>query len=103
MPCTKEAMMTRDEAQAEIAQVLMDKVREDRYPSATHMAMLEHLLPPDMVSEYVDVLLDKIAADRWPSIPMLQRIQRLSESLPAVEPAQVRAALEAGYDDEEEE
>jgi hypothetical protein len=67
------------------------------------MSMLEQLLPPDMVSEYVDVLLDKIAADRWPSIPMLQRIQRLSESLPLVEPAQAQAALEAGYDDEEEE
>ncbi|HEY4276733.1 MAG TPA: hypothetical protein VGM91_00865 [Conexibacter sp.] len=77
--------MTRDEARAEIAQVLIEKVREDRYPSATHMSMLEEVLTPEMVSDYVDVLLDKIAADRWPSIPMIQRVQRLSASLPIVE------------------
>jgi hypothetical protein len=79
--------MTRDEAQAQIVETLMDKIRADRYPSATQMAILEEILPRDMVADYLDVLLDKIAEDTVPSIPMLRRIQRVAESLPRVESA----------------
>jgi hypothetical protein len=48
--------MTRDEARAWFVQVLMDKVRQDQYPSATHMALIE------------------------------ESIQRVAESLPRIEP-----------------
>jgi hypothetical protein len=79
--------MTRDEARAQIVETLMDKIRADRFPSATQMAILEEILPREMVADYLDVLLDKIAEDNVPSIPMLRRIQRVAESLPRVESA----------------
>jgi hypothetical protein len=77
--------MTRDEAREQIARMLLDKIRGDRYPSATQMAMLEELLPRDMIQDYLDVLLEKLAEDTVPSIPMLQRVRRVADSLPLVE------------------
>jgi hypothetical protein len=43
--------MTRDEAQGWLANMLMDKVRDDRYPSATQMAIIEEILPREMVQD----------------------------------------------------
>jgi len=77
--------MNREEARAQIADMLMQNVRGDRYPSATQMAILEEILPRDMIPDYLDVLLDKVAEDTIPSIPMLRRIQRVADQLPLVE------------------
>ena len=77
--------MTRSEAQAWFVQLLLEKVREDQHPSATQMSMVEASIPPEMVADYLEVLMDKVADDKWPSIPMLQRIQRVAQTLPAVE------------------
>jgi hypothetical protein len=77
--------MTRDEARGQFAQMLLEKIRDDRYPSATQMSMLEDVIPTEMIQEYLDVLLDKVAEDTVPSIPMLQRIRRVTDSLPLVE------------------
>ena len=66
------------DAQTALAQLLIDKVREDTYPSSTHMTILEQTLPPDLRDEYMEVLLQKVVADRHPSISMLRRIQRLA-------------------------
>jgi hypothetical protein len=76
--------MTRDEARAWYVNVLLDKIREDEYPSATHMSMVEEALAqtPQLIPDYLDVLLGKVADQRFPSIPMLQRIQEISEKLP---------------------
>ena len=74
--------MNRDEAQAQIVETLMDKIRADRFPSATQMAILEEVIPREMIPDYLDILLDKIAEDTVPSIPMLRRIQRVSDRLP---------------------
>jgi hypothetical protein len=79
--------MTRDEANAQIAEMLLEKVRDDRYPSATQMAYLEEIIPRDMIPEYMDVLLEKLANDKIPSIPMIQRIQRVAQKLPLIEPS----------------
>jgi hypothetical protein len=79
--------MTRDEAQAQLAETLLDKIREDRYPSATQMAILGEIIPRDMIPEYLDVLLDKLAGDKIPSIPMLQRIRSVAKKLPVIEPS----------------
>ena len=73
--------MTRDEARAEIVETLLEKIREDRFPSATQMAILEEVMPREMIPEYLDVLLDKIAEHTVPSIPMLRRIQRVADRL----------------------
>ena len=74
--------MTRDEAQGWLAGVLMERIRNDRYPSATQMAIVEDVLPRAMVPDYLEILLDKAADDTVPSIPLLQRISRVAATLP---------------------
>jgi hypothetical protein len=78
--------MTRREAQAWLANALMDKVRQDRYPSATQLSIIEEVIPREMVPDYLEILIDKVSEDSVPSIPMLQRISRVAESLPSTEP-----------------
>ena len=77
--------MTRGEAQQVIAGFLMERVRADHYPSTTQMAMIEQLIPTEMVPDYLDILMDKLVEDAWPSIDMLRRIQRVAATLPASE------------------
>ena len=77
--------MTRDEARGWFVQLLMDKVRRDRFPSVSHLDLIEGSLPREMVSDYLEVLMDKVAQDPVPSMPMLYRIQRVAESLPTTE------------------
>lgn len=72
--------MNRIEVRAAYLQILMDRVREDRHPSATHMAMIEQSLPPQLLPDYIELLLDKVAEDANPSIPMLRRISGLIEA-----------------------
>jgi hypothetical protein len=78
-------MMTRDEAQGWFVQLLMDKVRRDRFPSVTHLNLIEESLTPALVEDYLAVLMEKVEQDPVPSLPMLQRIQRVAESLPRYE------------------
>jgi len=77
--------MTRSEAQGTLVRLLMDKIRGDRYPSVTHMTLVEEMLPRRMAAEYLGILMDKAAEDTYPSIPMLQRIRRVAGTLPLVE------------------
>jgi hypothetical protein len=58
----------------------MDRVRQDRHPSATHMAMIEQALPPQLIPDYIGILIDKVADDANPSISMLNRISRLIDA-----------------------
>jgi hypothetical protein len=58
--------------------LLLDAVREDRYPSTLMLDMLEAGLHGREREELGNVLLEKVAADRFPSIPMLERIARLA-------------------------
>jgi hypothetical protein len=74
--------MTRDEANAWVATMLMDKIREDPYPSATQMSIVEEILPRDMVPEYLEILLERVERDNIPSIPLIQRIVRIAATLP---------------------
>jgi hypothetical protein len=77
--------MTRGEAQQVIVEFLMERVRDDHYPSTTQMSMIEQMLPPEMVPDYLDILMDKLVEDTWPSTDMLRRIRRVAETLPASE------------------
>ena len=70
-------MADQNQHQAVFVQMLFERVRQDAFPSATHMAILEQSLPPERRGEYVDMLLEKVFAHPSPSIPMLRRIQRL--------------------------
>jgi hypothetical protein len=75
--------MDNAEARALFIRILMDKVRADKYPSTTHMDIIEQALPPQWIPEYLDVLYEKVVDENYPSIPMLNRIARLMESVPA--------------------
>jgi len=69
--------MNSVEARAMFIRMLMEKVRQDRHPSTTHMAIIEQALPPQWIPDYLEILLEKIADDPHPSIPMLRRIAGL--------------------------
>ena len=73
--------MAREAEQYDIRRELLDmlltKVQNDRFPSATHMDLIEQLMGPEERSIYVQVLLDKIRHDQHPSIPMMKRILAL--------------------------
>jgi len=74
--------MTRKErVQAAYVELLMEKVRNDTYPSATHLRMIEETIPRPMVPDYIDLLMRKAGQDRVPSIPMLQRIKRVADEM----------------------
>jgi hypothetical protein len=74
--------MNRVESRAVLAGILLKRVREDRYPSASDMDLIEQILPPQLMPRYVEVLLDKVAQDHRPSISMIHRIDRVSKSIP---------------------
>jgi hypothetical protein len=67
----------QDDARRELLDLLLTKVANDRYPSATMMDLIERLMGPDERSIYVEVLMDKIRHDRFPSIPMMRRVLAL--------------------------
>ena len=75
--------MNNAEARAQFIRMLMEKVREDTYPSTTQMDMIEQALPPQWIPEYIEILYEKVVQDQYPSIPMLTRIARLMEAVPA--------------------
>ena len=74
--------MNREDAQGRLVQMLMDKVREDQYPSATHLSIIEESIPRELLGDYVELLVDKAAQDEFPSIPMLKRIARVAATMP---------------------
>jgi len=77
--------MTRDEAQGWLVQMLLEKVREDQYPSSTQLDFIEQSIPTPMIPEYLGVLMEKVAGDRYPSLSLLGRLQRVAAALPAYE------------------
>jgi hypothetical protein len=58
-------------------EILMEKVRADRYPSGDLMDRIEVSLRSRSQAEaYLDLLYEKVGDDRYPSGQMLDRIQR---------------------------
>jgi hypothetical protein len=74
--------MNRMESRAVLAGVLLKRVREDRYPSATDMDLIEEIIPPQLLPRYIEMLLDKVAQDHRPSISMIHRLNRVTNSIP---------------------
>ena len=60
------------------AQVLLDRIRNDRHPSTTHMDMLEAIAPPRQLAEYALHLMERVESEPHPSIPMMRRIENLA-------------------------
>ena len=65
--------------QEQFAETLLNKIREDQYPSVTQMDMLESLGSPRATVQFVLDLMQRIEAEPYPSIPMMQRAIRLMQ------------------------
>jgi hypothetical protein len=76
-------MTSQQEVSTALAQVLLEHIRKDTYPSTTQMTILEEILPPELVRDYVNVLLEKLLMGNYPSVPMLRRVQRVAQALPS--------------------
>jgi hypothetical protein len=63
--------------QDQFAETLLNKIRQDNYPSGTQMDMLEAVASERMLLEYLLELMDRIQREPYPSIPMMQRVQSL--------------------------
>jgi len=61
------------------AEVLLDRIRNDRHPSNTHMDMLEQVAPPRQLAEYALHLMERIESESHPSISMMRRIEALAD------------------------
>ena len=64
--------------QERLAEVLLEKIRNDQYPSATHMSMLEANASPRVLGQYLLHLMERIEEEPHPSIPMMQRVQNIA-------------------------
>ena len=56
---------------------LLEKVKNDTYPSTTMLDLIEELLTDEEIPAYVGFLQDRLRADQYPSIPMLKRLKDL--------------------------
>jgi hypothetical protein len=74
---TRDRAVNRAKAQTAFARLLLERVRQDAYPSWTHMQILEQSLPPSLYGDYLNILLEKVARDQNPSISMLRRIAEI--------------------------
>lgn len=64
--------------QERFAEVLLERIRQDQYPSTTHMDMFEAVAPPRQLGMYLAHLMERIESEPHPSISMMQRVQSIS-------------------------
>lgn len=68
--------------------VLLTRVREDRYPSHQLLNRIEELIyTPEQIVEYCEVLTDKIDETWYPSHQLIGRAQRMMASVNAAHQA----------------
>lgn len=65
------------DARVELFDLLLEKVRNDPYPSSTMLDIIEGMLTPDEVPAYARTLMEKISADNFPSLDMIERVKAL--------------------------
>lgn len=67
-----------------VAEMLLEKIKDDRFPSVTMMQRVEAVIGQDAeaMSDYAEVLLDKVKDTRFPSTEMLNRLDRLAAQMP---------------------
>jgi hypothetical protein len=73
------------ELRRKVADTLLEKIKEDTFPSVTMMNRVEAVIghDPEELSDYAEVLLDKVKNSRFPSVEMLNRLDRLAGQLSA--------------------
>ena len=60
-------------------EVLLEKVREDRFPSGSLMDRIEAgITTREQAQEYFDLLMDRVEDSRYPSGQLLDRIERIA-------------------------
>lgn len=65
-------------AQARYLSMLMERIRQDRYPSHQLMDRVEAAFwTSEQVAEYVDLLIEKADEAWYPSLQLLDRIHRM--------------------------
>ncbi len=65
-------------AQERYFEMLMERVRDDRYPSSQLLDRIEaSFWSTEQVTEYIDFLIEKADESWYPSKQLLDRIQRL--------------------------
>lgn len=78
MPTQRDNRVTAEQVNTALSRVLLQKIRNDTYPSYTQMNLLEQSIPRSLHREYVSVLLEKIVDERFPSTTLMRRIQRFA-------------------------
>jgi hypothetical protein len=78
---SRESAIIGEEARNAIAVLLIEKVRQDEYPSSTQMDLIEQVAPTYLLRDYLNVLLEKVMRDPNPSIPLLGRVARVAQRL----------------------
>jgi hypothetical protein len=68
----------RSQLDQALSRVLIDKIRQDNYPSPTMMDLVEARLDDKLRGEYADALLAKVEADQFPSFDLLRRLAALA-------------------------
>ena len=63
--------------QEQYGELLLDRIRADRYPSVTYMDMLEEIASPRVMVAYTLHLFERIESETHPSLPMMKRVQGL--------------------------
>jgi hypothetical protein len=66
-----------NQLQEHYAEVLLERIRAERYPSLTYMNILEEIAPPRVLLEYTLHLFERIESETHPSLPMMRRMERL--------------------------
>jgi hypothetical protein len=66
-----------DTARGVLLQTLLEKVRDEQYPSSTMLDLIEELLTPEETPAYVVLLQERFRGEQYPSIPMLKRLTAL--------------------------
>jgi hypothetical protein len=74
----RQAQREVEQTRAALLDLLLSKVKDDKYPSATTLDLLEQLLTPDELPAYAGVLMEKIAKDTYPSASMMKRLVSLA-------------------------
>jgi hypothetical protein len=67
----------REQLRDVLYRILIDKIRQDKYPSVTMMDMVESGMDHRQFRRYVAALLEKVEGDKYPSIDMMKRLERL--------------------------
>lgn len=63
------------DARHELVNTLLEKVRQDPYPSTTMMDLIEQeLRSPEEKQAYATILINKIQGDTFPSLDLMVRV-----------------------------